>query len=268
MYIHNTDKHSYLAFNSFHPPHIKNSIVYSQALRYKRLCSDPSDFENKLHDLESHFLKRGYPPKLIHNNFYKAKRKNRQDLLHSQTKTRLERIPLVTTHHPIIPPFFKQIKSLWHLLSTSHPTIEKFCNPPVLALKQPPNLQSLLVHSKHPRTPHSQPDGNKHCGNSRCMVCKFMLTSKTVSVPGSNVKLYPGNFNCNSSNVTYFLTCTRCSMGNYIGETKTPFRLRFNNHKSSIRRHLSGLPVSEHFNSPNHSLSDLRFAILRGNYPD
>ena len=95
-----------------------------------------------------------------------------------------------------------------------------------------------------------------------------MLSSESINVPGSELKIYPGNFNCNSSNVTYFLTCASCSMGNYIGETKSAFRLRFNNHTSSIRRHLPGLPVSEHFNSPGHSLSDLRFAILRGNYPD
>ena len=33
-----TDTHSFLSYNSFHPRHIKQSIIYSQFLRYKRIC--------------------------------------------------------------------------------------------------------------------------------------------------------------------------------------------------------------------------------------
>ena len=44
------------------------------------------------------------------------------------------------------------------------------------------------------------------------------------------------NLNCNSSYVVYLITCKKCSL-QYVGSTTTKFRLRFNNHKSRIRRH-------------------------------
>lgn len=44
VYSKPTDRHSYLHYRSFHPTHIKKSIVYSQLLRYKRIYSDHSDF--------------------------------------------------------------------------------------------------------------------------------------------------------------------------------------------------------------------------------
>ena len=38
VYSKPTDRHAYLHFNSFHPRHIKESIVYSQLLRYRCIC--------------------------------------------------------------------------------------------------------------------------------------------------------------------------------------------------------------------------------------
>ena len=42
--VHNkpTDSHSYLLYSSSHPPHVKNSIPFSQFLRLRRLCADDS----------------------------------------------------------------------------------------------------------------------------------------------------------------------------------------------------------------------------------
>ena len=44
MYVTPTDRHQYLDYSSSHPNHIKLSIVYSQSLRARRLCSLESDF--------------------------------------------------------------------------------------------------------------------------------------------------------------------------------------------------------------------------------
>ncbi|KAJ8019512.1 hypothetical protein HOLleu_41141 [Holothuria leucospilota] len=71
-------------------------------------------------------------------------------------------------------------------------------------------------------------------------------------------------FKCDSANVVYLLFCNKCSQGNYIGETKTPFRLRFNNHKQTIRSNSKAHPVAVHFNLPSHSLIDLKVCIIKG----
>ena len=48
LYSEHTDCHQFLEFNSAHPIHIKKSIVYSQGLCIKRLCSSSLAFEKYL----------------------------------------------------------------------------------------------------------------------------------------------------------------------------------------------------------------------------
>ena len=50
-----------------------------------------------------------------------------------------------------------------------------------------------------------------------------------------------------------------------MGETSTIIRLRTSNNKS-IRDNNKGLPVARHFNKPDHSISDLEFVRLKGDF--
>ena len=63
-----------------HPEHTKRSIVYSQALRIKRLCSQESDFNEHSLNLRSCFLKQGYPDKIINTEMSKVKFKERDTI--------------------------------------------------------------------------------------------------------------------------------------------------------------------------------------------
>ena len=63
-----------------HPEHTKRSIVYSQALRIKRLCSQESDFNEHSLNLRSWFLKQGYPDKIINTEMSKVKFKERDTI--------------------------------------------------------------------------------------------------------------------------------------------------------------------------------------------
>ena len=44
IHVKPIDRHQYLDYSSSHPNHIKRSVVYSQSLRARRLCSLESDF--------------------------------------------------------------------------------------------------------------------------------------------------------------------------------------------------------------------------------
>ena len=46
LYVKPTDHHQYFHFQSSHPKHTKNSIVYSQTLRVSRACSQEEDYKN------------------------------------------------------------------------------------------------------------------------------------------------------------------------------------------------------------------------------
>ena len=60
-----TDSHNYLLYSSEHPRHILNGIPYSQFLRIRRICSDISDFKRNAFMLSTHFIRRGYPKRLV-----------------------------------------------------------------------------------------------------------------------------------------------------------------------------------------------------------
>ena len=53
-----TDTHAFISYNSFHPRNIKQSIIYSQFLRYKRICSNDEIFHNDATKLLKYFLAR------------------------------------------------------------------------------------------------------------------------------------------------------------------------------------------------------------------
>ena len=53
LYSKPTICHQFLEFNSANLIHIKNSIVYSQGLRIKRLCSSSLAFEKNLESMRS-----------------------------------------------------------------------------------------------------------------------------------------------------------------------------------------------------------------------
>ena len=68
-----TDRHQYLHYGSCHTDHTKRSIVYSQALRIKRVCSQESDFNEHSLNLKSWFLKESYPEIILNNEMSKVK---------------------------------------------------------------------------------------------------------------------------------------------------------------------------------------------------
>ena len=60
IYSKPMSRHQYLHSKSNHPPHLKNSLFYSQGLRAIRICSDRNDCENILQNMYNKFVTRGY----------------------------------------------------------------------------------------------------------------------------------------------------------------------------------------------------------------
>ena len=91
-----TDCHQFLDFNCASYPH-KKSIVYSQGLRIKRLCSSNVAFENHLESLKGWLQNREYPKTLVDSQF-KCVTETRQTS--DQTYKWGNTVPLVLTYHP------------------------------------------------------------------------------------------------------------------------------------------------------------------------
>ena len=65
---------------------------------------------------------------------------------------------------------------------------------------------------------------------------------------------------CTTSNIIYLISCRICGI-QYIGETKNSLKKRLYGHRSTFKTQKIDTHVGQHFNLPNHSISDM---ILQG----
>ena len=176
------------------------------------------------------------------------------------------RVPLVVTFHPNLPPLRNTTNDNHHILHTSDRLQRAVHETPVLAYRRPRNLRDLILRAKVPpltdvNSPPTQ-HGNFRCGTNRCVVCKdHMKEGDTfTSHSNSNSHQIRGNITCSTSNVIYLISCRVCGI-QYVGETRTTLKRRFYGHRSTVNTKKLDTPVDQHFNLPNHSITDM---ILQG----
>ena len=63
--------------------------------------------------------------------------------------------------------------------------------------------------------------------------------------------------------MVYCLSCTKCPSIVYIGETGHRLADRFREHRRDIINGRNDLPVPAYFNQPNHTLEDMKVAVLK-----
>jgi len=118
LYVKQTDKKQYLAYNSEHPNHIKKAIPYSQGLRLKRIVSDNSILDQTLEILQDKFIQRGYPKSFIREELAKLKDAHRTDLLqYRSASSKIQRNASFLKGKPFLPliiTFFQQYESNRH----------------------------------------------------------------------------------------------------------------------------------------------------------
>ena len=76
-----TDTHQYLHKKSCHPWHTKKAIPYGQALRFRMLCSEDRQFQERVDELAGWFKDRGYEESLVNEQIDSVRRLDRTALL-------------------------------------------------------------------------------------------------------------------------------------------------------------------------------------------
>ena len=266
LYTKPTDEHNYLDFRSCHPRKLKESIVYSQFLRLKRICSDSNDCREHIVTMAKHFIENNYPLITVKRAMEKVSKVNRLALLRYKTDKKQERIPLVLPYNTNTNKLFQLLRKDFSLFKQDPLTSRIFGEPPIHAQKQQPNLKRILS-SPLSTTDSRDLGGNVKCDDARCKICKIINTNHTVTLPNSTVKIRPPKLSCGSPNVVYAIYCATCELGNYIGETCNEFRRRLNNHRSTTRKQgLKTQPVPEHFSSVAHTVDDMRVVLLQSGF--
>ena len=184
LYTKPTDSHSYLRYNSAHPPHCKNSLPYSQLLRLKRICTKEEDLVTHARKLNGDFIKRGYPQKLLQNSMKKCSKITREELLSTYQKTNKndnneeEKTFFVQTFRPCKNSLTQTIRDNWNILGRSKSTKEIHRSRLVTSFKKPKSIRDYLVKARtdyHPDDNGQQPssENNKNkCTKPHCKYCK------------------------------------------------------------------------------------------------
>ena len=260
-----TDTHQYLHSSSCHPRHCKTGIAFSQALRLRRICSNNSDFSRHTQVLKNNLVTRGHSARKVQQAIARAKAIPRKTALEKRAMATVAnpKIPLVTTFHPNLPPLRKITNDNHHILHTSDRLARVAPDNPILAYRRPRNLWDLIVRAEVPslETASTIQHGTFKC-DSRCVVCQNHIRESESFSGHTSSTFYKtiGHITCNTTNVIYLISCRLCGV-QYVGETKNTLKKRFYGHRSTVKTKKLDTPVGQHFNLPNHSISDM---ILQG----
>ncbi|KAM9316543.1 putative cation-transporting ATPase 13A4 [Gastrophryne carolinensis] len=247
FYRKETAANNILRASSAHPKHLVSSIPYGEYLRARRNCTLDSDFEQEAANIRTRLNARGYNSRILRRAYKKAKARSRQDLLYkpkaSRQNTPLAMISTYTEHHA-------EIKAIltrhWHILKNDQNLAPLIPRTPSFVYRRTKNLRDRLVHSHFNATPKKQcctTVGTYQCQS--CTMCKFILTTKTLTIgsrPPVKLKHY---VNCKSSHVIYALICP-CQRF-YIGKTNRQLKTRIYEHTYDIRTGNLKTPIGRHF---------------------
>jgi hypothetical protein len=244
LYIRPTNLQLYLDFASNHPFHCKSGLVYGQALRIIERCSRAESVEAHLENLKAKLVERNYPIGLIGEQFSKAKKKDRKELIFQQRKNGLvtKKTRLFFTHNEGNLPFHEWIRESTKFLNT--PKAKKIGEGIQVSFKQPKNIKQLLTGSKKPRSEPCEPiPGCFKCSKGCKVSCRVMKQTKyckSTNTPKSYKIQHC--LDCTGSFGIYLATCQRCG-GQYLGKSTKAFKLRHSNHKEEIEKGREGVAL-------------------------
>ena len=265
LYIKPSNKQLYLDFESNHPQPCRTSIPYSQALRIVERCSNPQECEDHLSNLKEKLTERNYPADLIDKQFDKARVKDRKSLIfkeRNKNKKNNKKVRFIVTHNQSNPPFHMWVRECKKLLEKDDKA-KDVGSRIQLASKQPKNLLRLVGGVKGGSggggIPPSADAGCKKC--KKCHACPVVNETKVFqSTNTKKVYKIKQTVNCVSDFVIYLGTCQKC-LGQYVGKSKTPFKVRHSNHKQEIKRSYGGL--GHHYgDGAGCSYEDLKITII------
>ena len=155
------------------------------------------------------------------------------------------RTPLgpIFTHSQANPPINQWVRESRHLLRRND--IAKEIGSKIqVAYKQPKNLQQIVGgHRKGSGGAENIPPdaGCFKCSKKCKVVCPVLEERKDFKSfnTGKTYKIRQ-RVDCTSAWVIYLCTCKKCG-GQYVGKSKTPFKIRHSNHKQEIKNKIGGL---------------------------
>jgi hypothetical protein len=205
------------------------------------------DFDVESNNMIRHYLKRGYPRRILVKHRENAKAFSQLDLLKPKEKVLTDREIMVTRYNPNNPDIIKILRKHWNIIQFSDDCTNSFSHNPMLGLRKQPNLNNLLCRANITYSPQATPKNKGYkpalCHRlAKCKYCQKLYNEKSMLFITSTHKEFKSVYmpnakivRCELSNIIYCIMCKVCKL-QYIGETGRPIRHRIYEHLYSITR--------------------------------
>ena len=145
LYTKPTDTHQYLHRQSCYLRHCKTTIAYSQALHLQTIRSLDEDYLQRVEELKLYLVNRGHGEMEIQRPINEANRISRDQALETCGNKTTDRILLVVTYHPDLPPQTKILCDHLPILHFSDRMNLALPSAPLVANRRPQNLKEPLT---------------------------------------------------------------------------------------------------------------------------
>ena len=285
-YEKNGNLYQYVHFTSNHPKHNLRGIIIGEATRYVRTNSSENTYLEQLEKFTSRLVKRSYPHRFINKALRKVHYKNRDRYIETQCKPLPK--PLTRPVFKCVPPPNFQMLKVIILREFSSHNISRYTDTPLFVTLRNTTLKDILINRNHTPTDtdvakiteNSNYAGSHHqynltlpdrkntkkphpCCNPRCATCHhFNPSNHFVSTSTKQCFNINKAFSCDSKQIIYLITCTKCNK-QYVGRTYKTLRERISQHRSSIKVNQDRY-ISKHFNLAGHNITHLTVQVIDG----
>ena len=226
-----------------------NKVPQGIALRLRRICDATEKYESRPDEYKNYLLARDYKSSLVDEQFKKIGQTSREDARKSKPKTnQASKIKFVTKYNlklPKIDGIIKKNISILHSDDALKTLFPKDCFSTIY--KRNKNLKELIAPSIYPKKTNTRKSSIADCNN--CDICKnYMIFDNTFTCTATGKSYFiRGQLNCESINVIYLITCSKC-LEQYVGSA-VKFKTRFRIHKSDIKTKKERCGRARHVNS-------------------
>jgi hypothetical protein len=276
VHIKPTNKLLYLHNTSCHPKHTKKGIIYSQAVRGKRICTTKEDLDIYLNKIAVAFINQGYDEKLVQKEI--GRLKYHKEKTKPKTVASFSTPPLVVPFHPALTGSLHPLLDNAHsILASSNETKDIFTEKANLSYRRAANLGNIVAPKPQPKNLKQKQLGksgsfpcknrNRQSRGRNCGGCSLMRPRRCITAPNTNITYQiRGHNTCTTEKVIYLLKCKFCK-AHYIGKTLKKFRQRLAGHRSTVREKKL-LPVATHaLSHKKYTLEQCFEAIVLRSFP-
>ena len=150
LYTIHTGICTWLHRDSFHPESCKRGIIYSQALRYRRITTKDHLLIHNLNILKHNLILRGYRSTEIDTEFNKVLLLTQHSLLHTPNidkNNHTRKLPFIIAYNNTSAGIGSILQRHWHLIEGDRSLSSIWDGKPFLALRKNKNLRGELVHT-------------------------------------------------------------------------------------------------------------------------